>query len=424
LISAVLFGIAPACQISRPGPNSALKSADRSSSGGRGSQRMRSILVISETALALMLLVAAGLFLRSFVRLQGVRPGFEPRGVMTAAFWLPQAAYPSERQETEFYRSVLDRLNQTPGVTVAALGSPIPFLGVNADVFQIEGRTPAAGELLPYAEIGVVTPGYFRALKIPLKRGRYFSETDSLTSERVAVIDENLARQYWPGEDPVGKRIGRTSWYRVVGIVGHVTNSSLAADSGKGMYYVSMLQRPTAAATILVKTQGDVNAVPAAIRDAVRYADPRQSVHSIRSLEDLVSESLAPRRFGMRLLGFFGAIALFLAALGLYGVVSYSVTRRRREIGIRLALGAEQHEVMALVVGQGMRLVGIGAVIGIIGSLAGARWMQSQLFEVSPFDPLTILGMGTVLLLAAMLASYLPARRAMRVDPVIALRPE
>ena len=204
--------------------------------------------------------------------------------------------------------------------------------------------------------------------------------------------------------------------------VGHVTNSSLASDSGKGMYYVSMLQRPTAAATILVKTQADVNAVPAAIREAVRYADPRQSVHSIRSLEDLVSESLAPRRFGMRLLGFFGAIALFLAALGLYGVVSYSVTRRRREIGIRLALGAEQHEVMAMV-GQGMRLVGIGAVIGIIGSLAGARWMQSQLFEVSPFDPLTILGMGAVLLLAAMLASYLPARRAMRVDPVIALRP-
>jgi ABC-type antimicrobial peptide transport system permease subunit len=250
----------------------------------------------------------------------------------------------------------------------------------------------------------VVTPGYFRALKIPLKRGRYFSETDSLTGERVAVIDENLARQYWPGEDPVGKRIGRTSWYRVVGIVGHVTNSSLAADSGKGMYYVSMLQRPTA--------------------DAVRYVDPRQSVHSIRSLEDLVSESLAPRRFGMRLLGFFGAIALFLAALGLYGVVSYSVTRRRREIGIRLALGAEHREVMALVLGQGMRLVGTGAVIGIIGSIAGARWMQSQLFEVSPFDPLTILGMGTVLLLAAMLASYLPARRAMRVDPVIALRPE
>ena len=426
MASAVLFGFAPAWQISRIGTRGGLKNDDRSSTAARGRQRLRSALVVGETALALMLLVAGGLFLRSFARLQGVNPGFEPHGVMTAIFSLPQQTYPSGREQTAFMRGVLDRLNNIPGVAAAALGAPPPFVGANeSNVFQIEGRVSGPGEPLPYGDERLVTPGYFQTLGIPLRRGRDFLDTDRATSEGVAVIDETLARQYWPAEDPVGKRIiQKGGIFRIVGIVGHVMHSDLAADSGKGVYYFSMFQRPTPAAAILVKAQGDATRMPAAIREAVRVADPRQAVHSFRSMEESVSNSLAPRRFGMRLLAFFGATALFLAALGLYGVISYSVAQRTREIGIRIALGAEQRSVIRLVVGNGLRLAVFGAGLGIIGSLAGSRVIESQLFEVSPFDPFTILAMAAVLLAVATLATYLPARRAMRVDPVVALRPE
>ncbi|HYL35957.1 MAG TPA: ABC transporter permease [Bryobacteraceae bacterium] len=425
LASAVLFGFAPAWQISRIDPSGGLKNDDRASTAAHGRQRLRSILVVVETALALMLLVAGGLFLRSFARLAGVNPGFEPRGVMTAMCWLPQQTYMSERQVQVFDRAVLDRLSNTEGVAAAALGSTIPFSSLwDSAVFQIEGRAPAPGEPMPYGDVVLVTPDYFRTLGIPIERGRTFADADRAGSESVAVIDENLARRYWPGEDPVGKRIGRGEWHRIIGVVGHVTKSNLAADRGNGVYYFSMFQHATPLVTILAKARGDASDVPAAIREAVRDADPRQAVHSFRSMPDLVADSLAPRRFGMRLLAFFAATALFLAALGLYGVIAYSVTQRTREIGIRIALGAERAAVLQLVVGHGLRLAALGAGIGVAGALAAARLIQSQLFEVSAADPLTIAAMAAVLLAIATLASYLPARQALRVDPAVALRPE
>ena len=426
IASAILFGIAPAWQISRAQGGGALKADNRASTASRGRQRIRSALVVAETALALILLVAGGAYLRSFVRLEAVNPGFVPRGVMTAIFSLPQRAYSTASEQTVFYRAVLGRLSNTQGVAVASLGFPPPFSGDDeSDVFQIEGRAMGPGQPLPHGDIRLVTPGYFRTLGIPLKRGRDFSDADGAASERVAIIDETLAREYWLGEDPIGAHIlSKGESYRIIGTVGHVIHSNLAADSGRGVYYFSVFQRPTTVASILVKTQGDAGGLATPIREAVRDADPRQAVHSLRSMEDSVSDSLAPRRFGMRLLVFFGATALFLAALGLYGVISYSVTQRTREIGIRMALGAERREVTKLVVGHGLRLAMIGAGIGIIGSLAGARLIQSQLFGVSAFDPLTMAAMAAALLAAAMLASYLPVRRAMRVDPVVALRPE
>ena len=424
--SAVLFGIAPAWPSSRVGPNSALKCDDRGSTAGRNRQRMRSALVVAETGLALMLLVASGLLLRSFVQVQKVNPGFEPRGVMTAVFTLPQQGYSSEREQALFARSVLARLNNTRGVDAVAVGSPPPFSGLNnSDVFQIEGRAMGRGEPLPFGDERVVTPGYFRTLGIPLKRGRDFSDEDRAGGEPVAIIDENLARVYWRGEDAVGARIlWKGGAYKIVGIVGHVTHSDLASDSGTGVFYLNMFQRPTPFAAILVKSQAGASSMAIAIREAVREADPRQAIHSFASMEDSVANSLAPRRFGMRLIAFFAGVALLLAALGLYGVISYSVTQRRREIGIRKALGAERRELNRLVVGHGLRLAMIGAGIGIIGSAAAGRLIQSQLFGVSAFDPLTIAGMAAVLLAVSILASYLPARRAMRVDPVAALRPE
>ena len=426
IAAAVLFGIAPAFETSRPGQSGALRTDDRSSTFSRGRQNLRSILVVAEAALALILLVAAGLLLQSFLRLQGVNPGFEPRGVMTAVYALPQQSYSSASEQAAFSRTVLDRLNHTPGVAAAALGTPLPFGGSNeSDVFEIEGQVLPPGEPLPHGEERLVTPGYFRTLGIPLERGRDFTDADRAASERVALIDEILVRQYWKGADPLGARIlWRREWYRIVGVVGHVKHSNLASDNGKGVYYFSIFQQTSPVASILVKTNADLSSMPDAIRDAVRETDPRQAVRSFRSMEDLVADSLAPRRFGMRLTVFFGAVALFLAALGLYGVLSYSVTQRRREIGIRMALGAERLELTKLVVGQGLRLAAAGAVFGTIGSAALARLIRSLLFEVRAFDLWMIAGTAAVLLSAAMLASYLPGRRATQVDPVVALRPE
>lgn len=425
IASTILSGLAPAWQISRIGPNAALKGEGHASTAARGRQRMRSALVIAETALALMLLVAGGLFVRSFMRLAEVNPGFNPHGVMTATFWLPQQAYPSAPEVNAFFRAVLDRLHSTRGVAAAALGSAIPFDGMrDSGIFQIEGRVTRAGDPMPFGDMREVTAEYFRTLGIPLERGRYFTDDDRAGSEPVAIIDEALAREYWPGEDPVGRRIrntGSAGWVRIVGVVGHAARSSLA-ERGTGAYYFPMFQRPTPLAAILVR--GDTANIPAAIREAVREADPRQPVYSFRSMDDLVAGSLSPRRFGIEILGFFAAAALFLAALGLYGVIGYSVTQRRREIGIRIALGAEPRGVMALIVGQGLRLAAIGAGIGIAASLAAARLIQNQLFEVSALDPLTIFATAAVLLAAAALASFLPARRAMRVDPAISLRSE
>jgi predicted permease len=345
---------------------------------------------------------------------------------MTAIFTLPPQSYPGSREQTLFYGAVLDRLRSTEGVADAALGSPFPFSGiVNSDVFAIDGRTLGAHEPAPFGDVYLVTPGYFQTLDIPLRRGRFFTDQDRAASEPVAIIDENLARRYWRGEDPVGRRIvQKGEAFRIVGVVAHVKHVDLAADSGTGVYYFDMLQRPTPFAAILAKTRGEVSTMAVAIREAVREADPHQAVHSFRSLDASLSNSLAPRRFGMRLIAFFAATALFLAALGLYGVISYSVAHRRREIGIRIALGAEHPAVIGLVVRHGLRLAALGAGIGLLGSLAAARLIQSQLFEVSAFDPLTIAAMAAVLLAVAALASYLPARRALQIDPVVALRPE
>jgi len=263
------------------------------------------------------------------------------------------------------------------------------------------------------------------ALSIPLKAGRYFTDQDRIDSERVGIIDDSLARQYWPNEDPLGKRIrmgDNAPWITIVGIVGHVMHSSLASDSGKGVLYLSLFQRSIPGASIAVKTYGDPNLMAAVIRDAVREADPHQAVHTFGTMDYWVSRSLDTRRFGMRLLGFFGATALFLAALGLYGVISYSVMQRTREIGIRMALGAERSSVVKLVVGQGFRLAAIGVAIGIAAAVPLGRFLESQLFQVRSFDPLTILATAAALLGAGLFASYLPALRAVRVDPAVTLR--
>jgi putative ABC transport system permease protein len=427
VLSGILFGLVPAWQLSKVDAHARLQGGGRTFAGG-ARQRLRSVLVVAEAALALVLLVAAGLFLRSLARLQEINPGFEPRGVMTASFSLPTQTYGDTQRQAVFIRNVLERLERANGVAAAAIGRPIPFSGeLEAGAFLIQGRTIPQGEPIPQSERRWVTPDYLKAFGIPLKKGRFFTPLDCAGTERVVVIDEKLARRYWPNQDPLGKQVQPTSGgdsLRIVGIVAHVMQSNLASDVDSGVMYLSILQDPIPIGSIVVKTTGDEAALAGVIRDAVRKTDASLPLFNIKPMDAMVSNSLAPRLFLLRVLGFFAAAALFLAALGLYGVISYSVAQRTREIGIRIALGAERRSVLKLVVGQGFRLAATGVAIGIAGVALAGRFLETQLFQVSAFDPPTIVATAAALLSAGLLASYLPARRAVRVDPAVTLRSE
>jgi predicted permease len=428
IFAGLLFGVAPAWQLARLDPYDILKSAGRSATGGRGRQRLRSSLVVGEAALALVLLVGAGLFLRSFSRLQEVNPGFEPRGLMTASLSLPPVQYDQPEKLIAFYRAVIERLQVLPGVTSVGLGTPLPFSGGGSSAsFSVEGREQQPGDPGPHGNVRWVTPDYFASMNIPLRSGRYFSDSDRQGTEPVVVIDENLARQYWPDQDPLGKHMRRgrnTPWSTVVGVVAHIKHSDLATEEEKGTYYYSMFQQPPPFAGIVVLTRQDPSSLGGAIRQAVLAVDPKQPVDRLQTMQEKIGNSLAAQRLATRLLGFFATAALFLAALGLYGVISYSVLQRTQEIGVRMALGARRGAVLALVVGEGLRLAGIGVALGLVLAMICSRAVESQLFGVPAFDPLTFISMAVVLLGAAFLASYLPALRATKVDPLHALRYE
>ena len=428
VLAGILFGIAPAWQVSSIHRYEALKEGNRTGGSGRHSGFVRSVLVAGELALALVLLVCAGLFIKTLSRMQQVNTGFEPRGVITATLALPQTQYKEEAQQAAFYRSVLERLSSTAGVQVAGAGLPLPFTGSNWGAsFGIEGVPTQPGDPGPHGSIRFVTPGYFTALGIPLREGRLFTDQDRIGTEPVVVIDENLARQYWPGQDPVGRRIRRgmsAPWARIVGIVGHVKHNALVGDIDKGVYYFPLLQQPAPQTFFVVKTNGDAAALADAIREAVHSVDAGQPVNDLITMEELISRSLGPRRFGVRLLGFFAAMAVLMAALGLYGVISYTVTQRTQELGIRMALGAERRQVLAMVIGHAARLGGIGIAVGLVFAAIFTYLLRSLFFQVSAFDPaiFTVVAMGLMLVVLA--ASLAPALRATRVDPVIALRYE
>jgi len=431
IAAGILFGIAPAWQISRLDRFDSLREGGRSGSAGLRRQKMRSGLVIGEVALALVLLVGAGLFLRSLASLQDVNPGFQPLGLISGSVTLPDAQYGDAAKQIAFYNAVLDRLSTLPGVSNVAAAVPVPFTGQSGSAsFSIEGRPSPPGDPGPHGDIGFVSPGYFATMKIPVKRGRVFTDQDRSNTTAVALIDETLAREYWPNQDPIGQHISsggpKTPWATIVGVVGHTKTSDLAADVVKGRYYYPLLQQSFSFpfTTFIARTDADPARLTSPLREAVRATDPSLAVSRIKLLSDLVSASLAPRRFVVTLLGIFAGLALLMAVIGLYGVISYSVTQRTQEIGIRMALGAQASEVLGLVIGQGMQLAGIGAAIGLMASLAFSRLLKNQLFQVSAFDPLTFLITALVLVTAALLATYIPARRATRVDPMEALRYE
>jgi predicted permease len=429
LLSVLLFGLAPAWHIATLGGSyDQLKQGGRSDTEGRSRHQLRAALVMGQVALALVLLAGAGLFTKSLLKMREVRTGFQPQGVMAASISLPESRYKEDASQVAFFRSAIDRLSQTPGVLAAGAVDVLPFSAQNSSAsFVIEGRAQNPGDPGPHGDIRVASPDYFAAMRIPLRLGRLFTGADRAGTQPVALIDENLARQYWPDRNPIGQRIRngeKSPWATIVGVVGHVKHSRLVGDSGKGVYYYAMLQRPSPSAYFTVRTTGDPQRVTGAIRRAVRDVDANQAVFDMKSMDQRVADAVDPQRFAVVLLSVFAAVSLLLAALGLYGVISYGVTQRTREIGIRAALGAGRRQILGMVIGQGMRLVAVGAAGGLVLALLLAHVVAAQLFEVSSFDPGTFVLTALLLAAAAFLAAYIPAWRATRVDPTTALRHE
>ncbi len=429
LATGLFFGLAPALQSSRPDLHHSLKEGGRTSAAA-GRRRLRSLLVVAEVALSLMLLIGAGLLLRSFVRLLDVNLGFQPANVLTARVSLPDAAYPEDEDVAAFQQEVLRRLESLPGVHSAGLVTPLPLSGAQIAVgITIEGKPePPPGEG-PYARFRSVGGDYFRTLGIPLLRGRAFTSADTQAAPRVAVINQTLARLNWPGEDPLGKRVAigdpaeGAPWRTVVGLVPDVKYRSLEHEPEPEMY-VPGAQSPMDWIYFVVRTEGDPVSLAPALRQQIASLDPNLPVFAVGTLEQLVTRSVGQRRFTMLLLGSFAALALLLAVVGIYGVMSYAVSRRTHEIGIRVALGAQRDDILKLVGGQGMALALLGVGLGLAGAFAVTRFLSSLLFGITPTDPLTFAGVAFVLAAVALLACYLPARRATRVDPMVALRYE
>jgi len=378
--------------------------------------------------MTLVLLVGAGLLLKSLTRMGRVDTGFDPNGVMTATVQLPENQYNTEEKQVAFYRAVNEKLAALPGVSSAAVVEAPPFTGFTpSSSFSIEDRPLGPGDPRPHSGLNWVTPGYFEAMHIPLRKGRYFTDQDRLGAQPVVVIDENLARQYWSNQDPVGQRLRRgsnTPWATIVGVVAHVMQSALAGDSGKGVCYYPILQQGLAQAFLIAKTKADPATLASAIQAAVASVDSAQPAADFKTMEQYVAGSLGPQRIAVSLLEIFSALALFLAAIGLYGVISYSTAQRTREIGIRMALGAQRRQVWGMVLRQGLRLALTGVLAGAVAASVLAQFLRSQLFEVSAFDPSTFALTCLILLVVALAACYIPARRATKVDPMVALRYE
>jgi putative ABC transport system permease protein len=426
LVTGVIFGLAPAWQVSRAGVAGVLKEGGRSSATA-GGRWVRSGLLVVEVALSIVLLVGATLLLRSFDRLTDVDPGFRPERVLAFRVSLPNASYPKDPNRIAFFDALLQKLEGVPEIRAAGIVQTLPMRGSFVLSFTVQGRpVPKPGET-PSAHHRAVSPDFFRALGIPLLRGRTFTAGDVEKSPMVAVVDEEFVRRHFPNEDPIGRGLdignGTDGFYQIVGVVGKVRQEGLDANPNPTMY-VPFRQDAYSSMWVVARTDGDPLQLTPAARRAVREVDAGLPAYSVSALETIVTESVAPRRFSMLLLGLFAVIALFLAAVGLYGVVSYTVSQRTQEIGVRMAVGAQRGDVVRLIVGGGMKLTLAGIVIGLVAAAALSRLLETMLFEVAPSDPASYTATALVLLAVAALACYVPARRAMRVDPIVALRAE
>src|ERR1044071_5173610 len=437
LLTGLLFGLVPALQASRPDLTVSLKDGGKGTGSGSRGQRFRSALVVTEVALSLVLMIAAGLLFRSFERLTEGDPGFDPPGGLMARIWLPVPNNPEldpyrpPAKRAAFVREVLRRAKALPGVQYAAVGAGngVPPLGPHfKGPFTIEEKAEMDAAP-PTAQFSSVTPDYFRALGTPLVRGRFFDDSDALEAQPVALVDEEAARRFWPGEDAVGKRIkpnrraSNAPWVTVVGVVGNVKTEGFD-QADQPHFYMCLFQNVGYAMAVYLRAEGDPKTLTQALRREVQSVDPNLPVFGERTMEEVVSASLAQRRFALQVVGGFGVLALLLAGIGIYGVVAYSVSQRTREIGIRLALGASTGAILRWVFRQGMRLALLGTAAGLVGAFALTRLLGGLLYGVAPTDPLTYAGLALLLAAVALLACYVPARRATKVDPMVALRYE
>ncbi|HKP85852.1 MAG TPA: ABC transporter permease, partial [Blastocatellia bacterium] len=428
LVTGVLFGLAPALQALKLEMNETLKEGARGTSGGIHRNRVRGALVVAEIALSLVLLVGAGLLIKSFLRLQQAGLGFGTENLLTLRVSLPPSKYDEDRKQVEFFKQSLERLRNLPGVRAASAVTTLPLTAnYSATVFLIEGRpAPPPGEEIISATASV-GPDYFRTMAIPYVSGRDFTERDNADAPGVAIVSESFAQSFMPGEDPVGKRIafggGSPSWLSIVGVVADVKHFGLDSVA-RPVVYTPYTQNSSAQMSLVLRTDSDPAGLASFARREILAVDKDQPVYDVRTMEQLLSESVSSRKFSMLLLALFAVVAMILAAVGIYGVMSYSVTQRTHEIGIRMALGAQPGDVLKMIVRQGMAVVIAGVVLGVAASFALTRLMESMLFGVGSADPVTFVVVPLVLTAVAMAACLLPALRATKVDPMVALRYE
>ncbi|HEV2350546.1 MAG TPA: ABC transporter permease [Terriglobia bacterium] len=431
ILTGLVFGVLPTLAASHADLNSTLKEGGRSAMGSRQHQWLRSALVVGEVALSLILLVGAGLLVRSFESVLETKPGFQPDHVLTASLYLPSAKYNEDQQVRNFYRELIARLERLPGAKMAGASTDLPLEGGWNHLFTPEGYQPPPGAGLNISYHSIILGNYLQTMGIPLLRGRYFTEQDKIDSTPVLIVSESLARRYWPNQDPIGKRLkwgppaSSDPWLTIVGVVGDVKQGALDAETLPHTFepYAQHHGGPSSL-NVALRAAGNPASLASALRATVWGIDRQLAVAQLRTMDQVMSESTAPRRFNLLLLAAFATVAIVLATIGIYGVIANSVAQRTHEIGIRMALGAQHQDVMRLVVGQGARLAGAGVILGILGALAMTRSMRSFLFGVRPTDPVTFAGVVLLLGSVAILASYIPARRATKVDPMVALRHE
>jgi predicted permease len=431
MLTGVVFGIVPALKASFPDINEALKESGRNAAASAAHRRLRSLLVVSEIALSLLLLVGAGLLMKSFHKLQAVDPGFNPQNLLTVQVGLRGPRYQEDAAVITFYDQLVEKLKASPEVQSIAIRSYLP-VAVNEDYaylsFIVEGQPPDPANR-PIAYYNAVSPDLFHTMQIPMLKGRAFDAHDVVKAQNVIIINETLERRYFPGTNPIGKRMTLNDenpkaedWATIVGVVKDTKQRELSSEPAAEMY-LPFAQSPHRSMVLMIRTTNAEGAVSAVRRD-VQALDPNLPIYGVRTMENVISESIAAARFRTSLVAIFAAVALVLAMIGIYGVMSYAVTQRTQEIGIRMALGARVTDVLKLVVKNGMSLATIGAVIGLGGTFAVTRLMTSLLFGVSPTDAVTLSLVTVGLMIVALLACYIPARRAAKIDPLAALRYE
>jgi putative ABC transport system permease protein len=432
VFTGIVFGLVPAWQASKPDLNEGLKESGRGSSGGPRRQRVRAALVLTEVALSLVLLIGAGLMMRSFSRLLAVDPGFKPDHVLTAFVSLPVTKYPKRQDQAAFFDRLLDRLQNLPAVSAAGVVSDLPLFGGSSTGFDVDGRPEALPGQRPMTDYRMINPDYFAAMGMKLVKGRVFSRYDTEGAPGVVIINETLAARFFAGEDPIGKRLNLSGEPKdlreIVGVVADLRNYGVDADVKPEVYVPFLQSEPgylagvASAMNVIVRSPNDPSSLASALREQVQALDKDQPVSEIRTMEWYLADSMAQRRFNMLLLGVFAGLALILAAVGIYGVIAYTVEQRTHEMGIRIALGARGGDILRLVFAHAMATTLAGIGLGLAAAFGLTRLLQSLLYQITATDPFVFATIPVLLLIVAVIATYLPARRAMKVDPITALR--